>query len=142
MAEIFNERLLYPSYEIIGGKKFIAPALNPTHGGVIMRLGMVIGSHLDADDSGYVFSDNTDVHFPDGTLLKPDLSVVLEKNSAIIDWFRGIYGVPDMVVEGDNDKYIGYEHIGENYSGNRKYLIEDKDLSVAKEIAKLTKNGI
>ena len=99
MAEIFNERLLYPSYEIIGGKKFIAPALNPTHGGVIMRLGMVIGSHLDADDSGYVFSDNTDVHFPDGTLLKPDLSVVLEKNSAIIDWFRGIYGVPDMVVE-------------------------------------------
>ncbi|MBR4903846.1 MAG: Uma2 family endonuclease [Selenomonadaceae bacterium] len=99
MAEIFNERLLYPSYEIIGGKKFMAPALNPTHGGVIMRLGMVIGSHLDADDSGYVFSDNTDVHFPDGTLLKPDLSVVLEKNSAIIDWFRGIYGVPDMVVE-------------------------------------------
>ena len=99
MAEIFNERLLYPSYEIIGGKKFMAPAHNPTHGGVIMRLGMVIGSHLDADDSGYVFSDNTDVHFPDGTLLKPDLSVVLEKNSAIIDWFRGIYGVPDMVVE-------------------------------------------
>ena len=50
--------------------------------------------------------------------------------------------MPDMVVEGDNDKYIGYEHIGENYSGNRKYLIEDKDLSVAKEIAKLTKNGM
>lgn len=77
----------------------MAPAPNPTHGGVIMRLGMVIGSYLDADDSGYVFSDNTDVHFPDGTILKPDLSVVMEKNSAIIDWFRGIYGVPDMVVE-------------------------------------------
>ena len=28
--------------------------------------------------------------------------------------------MPDMVVEGDDDKYIGYEHIGENYSGNRK----------------------
>ena len=86
-------------YEIIGGKKFMAPAPNPTHGGVIMRLGMVIGSYFDENEGGYVFSDNTDVHFPDGTLLKPDLSVITEKNSAIIDWFRGIYGVPDMVVE-------------------------------------------
>jgi len=97
--EVINERLLYPSYEIIGGKKFMAPAPNPTHGGVIMRLGMIIGSFLDENDGGYVFSDNTDFHFPDGTTLKPDLSVVTEKNSAIIDWFRGIYGVPDMVVE-------------------------------------------
>ena len=98
-TEVFNERLLYPSYEIIGGKKFMAPAPNPTHGRVIGRLYMYISNHLDENESGYVFSDNTDVHFPDGTLLKPDLSVVLEKNSAIIDWRRGIFGVPDMVVE-------------------------------------------
>lgn len=50
--------------------------------------------------------------------------------------------MPDMVVEGDDDKYIGYEHIGENYSGNRKYVIEDKDMAVAKEIAGLTGNGV
>ncbi len=50
--------------------------------------------------------------------------------------------MPDMVVDGDNDKYIGYEHIGENYSGNRKYVIEDKDMAVAKEIAGLTGNGV
>ena len=77
----------------------MAPAPNPTHGGVIMRLGMIIGSFLDENEGGYVFADNTDVHFSDGTTLKPDLSVVTEKNSAIIDWFRGIYGAPDMVVE-------------------------------------------
>ena len=98
-TEIFNERLLYPSYEIIGGKKFMAPAPNPTHGRVIGRLYNFIDRHFEENEGGYVFSDNTDVHFPDGTLLKPDLSVVLEKNSAIIDWFRGIFGVPDMVVE-------------------------------------------
>ena len=96
---VINDAKFYKSYEIIGGKKIMAPAPNPTHGGVIMRLGMIIGSYLDANDSGYVFGDNTDVYFPDGTLLKPDLSVVTEKNSAIIDWRRGIYGVPDMVVE-------------------------------------------
>ena len=50
--------------------------------------------------------------------------------------------MPDMVVDGENDKYIGYEHIGENYSGNRKYVMEDKDLAVAKEIAGLTGNGV
>ncbi len=50
--------------------------------------------------------------------------------------------MPDIVVEGDNDKYIGYEYIGENYSGKRKYIIEDKDLSVAKEIAGFTGEGL
>ena len=99
MAEIFNERLLFPSYEIIGGKKIMAPAANPTHGRVIGRLYTFFDNYFNENESGYVFSDNTDVHFPNGRLLKPDLSVVLEKNSAIIDWFRGIFGVPDMVVE-------------------------------------------
>ena len=77
----------------------MAPAANPTHGGVIGRIYSVLLTYFDENDGGYVFADNTDVHFPDGTLFKPDLSVVLEENSAIIDWFRGIYGVPDMVAE-------------------------------------------
>ncbi len=50
--------------------------------------------------------------------------------------------MPDIVVEGDSDKYIGYEYIGENYSGNRKYMIEDKDLAVAKVIAEITGDGV
>ena len=98
-TEILNDALFYQSYEIIGGKKFMAPAANPTHGRVIGRLYKFIDDYLDENGKGYIFADNTDVHFPDGTLFKPDLSVVLEENSAIIDWFRGIYGVPDMVVE-------------------------------------------
>lgn len=98
-TELWNDAKFYKSYEIIEGKKIMAPAPNPTHGGVIGRLYMFIGNYLDANDSGYVFGDNTDVRFPDGTLLKPDLSVVLEKNSAVINWRRGIFGVPDMVVE-------------------------------------------
>ena len=98
-TEIFNERLLYPSYEIIGGEKIMAPAAAPTHGGIIIRLGSIIENYLDANDRGYVFVDDIDVHFPDGSLYKPDLSIILEKNSAIIDWRKGIYGAPDMVVE-------------------------------------------
>jgi ubiquinone/menaquinone biosynthesis C-methylase UbiE len=49
---------------------------------------------------------------------------------------------PDVVTEGDGDKYIGFEYIGESYSGNRKYIIEERDLLFAEEISRLTGNGI
>jgi len=97
--EIINERLLYPSYEIIGGKKIMAPAANPTHGGIIGRLYAFFLNYLDAKNAGYVFVDDVDVYLPQGPLFKPDLIVVLEKNSSIIDWSKGIYGAPDMLVE-------------------------------------------
>ena len=97
--EVINERLLYPSYEIIGGKKFMAPAANPTHGSIIGRLYMFIGTYFDTNDSGYVFVDDVDVYLKDGPLFKPDLIVVLKKNDDIIDWHKGIYGSPDMIVE-------------------------------------------
>ncbi len=50
--------------------------------------------------------------------------------------------MPDMVKDGDGDKYIGYENIGETYSGNRKYVIEERDELVSKEISALTGNGV
>jgi hypothetical protein len=49
--------------------------------------------------------------------------------------------MPDIVTEGSADKYIGYEYIGEHYSGNRKYRIEERDALFAKEVAKLTEDG-
>ncbi|MBR1647502.1 MAG: Uma2 family endonuclease [Selenomonadaceae bacterium] len=98
-TEIINERLLYPSYEIIGGEKILAPAANITHGSIIGRLQLVFANYFLTHKSGYVFGENTDVHFPDGTLFKPDLTVVLKPNEKILDWRGNIYGVPDMVVE-------------------------------------------
>jgi len=97
--EVINERLLYPSYEIIGGKKFMAPVANPIHGSIIGRLYAFLCSYLDAKNAGYVFVDDVDVYLPDGPLFKPDLIVVLEENADIIDWRKGIYGAPDMLVE-------------------------------------------
>ena len=97
--EIINERLLYPSYEIIGGEKFMAAAANSIHNVLGGRLYMFIGTYLDAKDLGYCFTDSEDVHFPDGTLLKPDFSIVLKDRKDIIDWRGDIYGAPDMVVE-------------------------------------------
>lgn len=97
--EVINERLLYPSYEIIGGEKFMAPAANTIHNVIGGRLYMFIGTYLDAKDIGYCFTDSADVHFPDGSLFQPDFSIVLKENEQIISWGGDIYGVPDMVVE-------------------------------------------
>lgn len=45
--------------------------------------------------------------------------------------------MPDMVTEGDGDKYIGYEYIGESYSGNRRLMIEEKDALFAKRASEM-----
>lgn len=50
--------------------------------------------------------------------------------------------MPDVITSGDGDKYIGYEYIGETYSGNRKYIIEESDMLFANEISKLTGQGV
>ena len=98
-TEVFNERLLYPSYEIIGGEKIMSPAANLTHSDIIGRLYLFIGNHLMANKSGYIYPDNVDVHFSDGSLFKPDLVVVLKSNEKILAGRKAIYGAPDMVVE-------------------------------------------
>lgn len=98
-TEVINERELYPSYEVIGGKKIMAPAANPTHGSIIGRLYAFFFSYLESQNAGYVFADDVDVYLMEGPLFKPDLIVVLEENSSIIDWRKGIYGAPDMLVE-------------------------------------------
>ncbi|MBQ7493463.1 MAG: Uma2 family endonuclease [Selenomonadaceae bacterium] len=77
----------------------MAPAANPIHGSIIGRLYAFFFSYLDAKSAGYVFVDDVDVYLKEGPLFKPDLIVVLEENSSIIDWDKGIYGTPDMLVE-------------------------------------------
>ena len=128
-TEIINERLMYPSYEIIEGEKIMSPAANLTHGGIVGRLYMFIGTYLDAQDKGYVLGENTDIHFPDGTLFKPDLSVVLKANEKILDWGGDVHGVPDMVVEvlskSTKKKDVSIKKDLYEFNGVREYWIVD-----------------
>ena len=98
-TEIINERLLYPSYEIIGGEKILAPAPTLDHSDAVFKLAYAIGGYLMEHKSGYVYTDNVDVHFSDGSLFKPDLCVVLKSNEKILAGRKAIFGAPDMVVE-------------------------------------------
>ncbi len=99
---MINERLEYmrDNYEILGGVKIMAPAPNIGHNVTLVSLASIIEYHMLKNDiTGYVCTDNIDVHLPDGTLFKPDLTVILPKNKDIINWGGAIHGVPDMVVE-------------------------------------------
>ena len=96
---ILNEALMYPSYEIIGGEKIMAPSASSYHNAVMGGFYVDIVNYLRKNNCGYVFTDNVDVYLPDGSKYKPDLVVVKSENAGIINWSGGIHGVPDMVVE-------------------------------------------
>ena len=97
--EVINERELYPSYEIIGGKKIMAPAPNLDHSDIIGRLHFCFVKYFLENKNGYAYVDDVGVHFSDGTLFKPDLVVVLKSNEKILAGRKNIFGAPDMVVE-------------------------------------------
>ena len=96
---VIDEALMYPSYEIIGGEKIMAPAAPVGHSSIIFELAFIIKEYLKKNNNGLVFVDDVDVHLPDGNLFKPDLVVITRENFGIIEWRGAIHGVPDMVVE-------------------------------------------
>lgn len=98
-SKILNEKIMFPRYEIIGGKKIMAPSANLYHSNLIDELAFEFKFYFRQHKNGYVFTDNVDVHFDDGSIYKPDLVVVTAENKNIIDWKKSINGVPDMVVE-------------------------------------------
>lgn len=128
-TEILNDAEFYDRYEIIEGEKFMSPAANLDHSGIIMRLGMIIGTHLSNNKSGYVYPDDVDVHFSDGTLYKPDLVVVLKSNEQILAGRKNIYGAPDMVVEvlsySTRNRDLGVKKDTYEAQGVREYWIVD-----------------
>ncbi|MDD6094321.1 MAG: class I SAM-dependent methyltransferase [Clostridia bacterium] len=70
-------------------------------------------------------------------IIKSDKTPVTIRNNIL-----QLSDAPDIVIEGDGDKYIGYEHIGGAYSGTQKYVIEERDELFADYIAEMTGNGV
>ena len=86
-------------YEIIEGVKVLmAPSGTLIHGSVIGKIfGQFFLYIIQNDIKAAVFVDDINVHLPDGSYFKPDLTVTL--NPEITKNRKAIYGVPDMVVE-------------------------------------------
>lgn len=96
---MLNDALFYNLFETIEGENFMAPAAPLYHSDFILELATSINFYLRRNKNGYVFTDDVDVHLPDGNFFKPDLVVVKKENASILKQGKAIYGAPDMVVE-------------------------------------------
>lgn len=98
-TEIFRE--VNDDFEIIEGEKFMAPSPGWGHVNVTANLIKIIGTYASINKLGIVVADNFDVHFPDGSLFKPDFIFVSAEKAK--SFFKSkdstLHGVPDMVAE-------------------------------------------
>lgn len=88
-------------YEIIEGVKYMAPSPDWGHVNITANLVTLIGGYARMNKLGVGVAENFDVHFPDGSLFKPDFIFVSAANEELyIDQKRNtLHGVPDMVAE-------------------------------------------
>ena len=96
---MINERIDFPVYETIGGKKFMAPSASAYHCDIVGQLYTKINNYLLEKRCGFAFIDSLQVNLPDGNSPRPDLVVIKSDNMGIIKDKKTIHGVPDMVVE-------------------------------------------
>ena len=91
----------YDDYEIIEGVKIMAPSADMGHGTVSVNLIATVGVHAKINHLGICFGDSMDVHFPDGSLFKPDFVFVSAANEKLFIDKKNmtLHGVPDMVAE-------------------------------------------
>ena len=85
-------------YEIIGGKLIVSPSPTYRHQRVSMKLGTALDSYLSDRPTGVVIAAPMDVYLSRNDVVQPDLLVVLDERSEIIEE-RGIMGAPDLVIE-------------------------------------------
>ena len=88
-------------YEIIEGEKIMAPSPGFGHVNVTANLIATIGVYARINKLGIAFADNFDVHFPDGSLFRPDFIFVSAENAKRLFDKKNVtlHGVPDMVAE-------------------------------------------
>ena len=88
-------------YEIIEGVKYMAPSPGWGHVNVTTNLITIINGYARINKLGVAATDNFDVHFPDGSLFKPDFIFVSAANAELYLNSKDttLHGVPDMVAE-------------------------------------------
>jgi Uma2 family endonuclease len=95
-------------YELIDGVLYMAPAPGTNHQGVNALLTTYLTLHVQLVGLGRVFAAPTDVELDPGTVLQPDVIVILKANLSIITPSR-IIGAPDLVIEIASPSTAGYD---------------------------------
>ena len=88
-------------YEIIEGEKIMAASPYWEHVNVTANLVTIINGYARINKLGIAVADNFDVHFPDGSLFRPDFIFVSAEKVKTLFAKKNttLHGVPDMVAE-------------------------------------------
>jgi Uma2 family endonuclease len=115
-------------YEIIDGVLYMAPAPGTGHQSAALRFARYLMQHIEDPGNGRVFVAPVDVELAPGTVVQPDVVVVLSANAGIITPSR-IVGAPDLVVEVASPGTAGYDRREKQdayaRAGVREYWIAD-----------------
>ena len=118
-------------FEIFKGGKFMSPTPNIKHGSIISNLAWILGGYIRKNKLGFFFTDNMDVHLPDGNLFRPDFTIICAENADIVtkNIYGAIHGVPDMVVEilskSTRNRDFGIKKDAYETNGVKEYWIID-----------------
>jgi Uma2 family endonuclease len=95
-------------YEIVDGVLYMTPSPKEAHQAISMLLSMHLAAHVQRGGLGRVYAAPFDVRLGPGTVVQPDVIVVLNDNLDIITP-DNIDGAPDLVIEIASPSTTGYD---------------------------------
>lgn len=107
-------------YEIVDGVLYMAPGPSDDHQNASLLLSHYFAQHVQLTGLGKVRTAPYDVVLASGTVVEPDLIVVLNAHLGIITR-KGVFGTPDLVLEiaspststyDRNKKFMTYQKAG------------------------------
>ncbi|MBK8100896.1 MAG: Uma2 family endonuclease [Planctomycetes bacterium] len=85
-------------HEIIDGRHFVSPSPSPFHQWIQVQLLVELCNRIGRTNLGRVFSAPLDVHLGRGTVVQPDI-VVLVTTPCRVETDKKISGAPDLLIE-------------------------------------------
>jgi Uma2 family endonuclease len=123
-------------HEIIDGRHFVTPAPSPNHQEVSGNLNDQLRARIRKTGLGRVLYAPLDVHLGRGTVVQPDLVVVLARNEAIIGP-KKLTGAPDLLVEVLSPSTKSRDRKGKlrryERAGVREYWIVDPETHIVEQ---------
>ncbi len=108
LSRVMTRRWTYADYckippdrkrhEIIDGRHYLNPVPSPDHQSVGGRLFFELFGNIEKAERGRVFMSPIDVHLGPGSVVQPDLVVLVGRNASIVGP-RKVTGVPDLLIE-------------------------------------------
>ncbi|NPA79727.1 MAG: Uma2 family endonuclease [Thermotogae bacterium] len=86
-------------YELINGRLEKMPAPSPYHQAILRELGFILFKFVKESGLGEIFYAPVDVVLDSHTVVQPDVVFIAKERMNMINYDRGIFGVPDLIVE-------------------------------------------